>query len=80
MIQEQQYCSSLFSCTTVVLRPALSERWELLKLNKEGRLVLSADTLAVIAKISNPDLEIRTVSGCIVNRRQAKEILEDTDP
>jgi len=53
---------------------------ELLKLNKEGRLVLSADTIAVIAKISNLDIEIRTVSGCIVNRRQAKEILEDTDP
>ena len=53
---------------------------ELLKLNKEGRLVLSADTLAVIAKISNLDIQIRTVSGCIVNRRNAKEILEDTDP
>lgn len=52
---------------------------ELLKLNKEGRLVLSADTIAVIAKISNLDIQIRTVSGCIVNRGNAKEILEDAD-
>ena len=50
---------------------------ELLKLNKEGRLVLGADTLSVIAKISNLDIEITTVSGCIVNRRYAKEILDD---
>lgn len=47
---------------------------ELLKLNKEGRLVLSADTLAVIAKISNLDIQISRVSGCIVNRVHAKEI------
>jgi hypothetical protein len=53
---------------------------ELLRLNKEGRLVLSADTLAVIAKISNLDIQISRVSGCIVNRLHAKEILEDTDP
>jgi hypothetical protein len=53
---------------------------ELLKLNKEGRLVLSADTLAVIAKISNLDIQISRVSGCIVKRLHAKEILEDTDP
>lgn len=52
---------------------------ELLKLNKEGRLVLSAETLAVIAKISNLDIQIRTVSGCIVNRMSTREILEDTD-
>lgn len=52
---------------------------ELLKLNKEGRLVLSADTIAVIAKISNLDIQIRTVAGCIVNRVHAKEILEDVD-
>lgn len=53
---------------------------ELLKLNNEGRLVLSADTLAVIAKIRNLDIQIRTVSGCMVNRMHAKEILDDTDP
>ena len=53
---------------------------ELLKLNKEGRLVLSSDTLAVIAKISKLDIQIKTVSGCIVNSQSAKEILEDTDP
>lgn len=52
---------------------------ELLKLNKEGRLSLSADTLAVIAKISNLDIQIRTVCGCSVDRRLAREILEDTD-
>lgn len=52
---------------------------ELLKLNKEGRLSLSADTLAVIGKISNLDIQIRTVSGCLVGRSHAKEILEDTD-
>jgi hypothetical protein len=51
---------------------------ELLKLNKEGRLSLSADSLAVIAKISNLDIQIRAVSGCLVDRRLAREILEDT--
>ena len=52
---------------------------ELLKLNREDRLVLSADTLGVIARISNLDIPIRTVSGCLVNRSYAKEILDDTD-
>jgi hypothetical protein len=53
---------------------------ELIKLNKEGRLVLSAYTLAVIAKISNLDIKLSRGSGCNVNRMRAKEILEDTDP
>jgi hypothetical protein len=53
---------------------------ELLKLSKEGRLVLSADTLSVIAKISNLDIKIRRVFGCIVNHTDAKEILDGTDP
>ena len=53
---------------------------ELLKVQREGRLVLSSDTVAAIAKIRNLDLQIRTVSGCIVNLTHAKEILDDTDP
>ena len=53
---------------------------ELLKLHKAGSRILSADTLAVIAKISNLDIQITTVRGCLVNRLDAKDILDDSDP
>lgn len=49
---------------------------ELLRLSKEGRLVLSADILAVIATIRNLDIEITRVRGCIVFRTSAKNILD----
>lgn len=38
--------------------------------------MLSSDTLAVIAKVSNLDIQITKVSGCIVSRMQAKKILD----
>lgn len=53
---------------------------ELLKLHKAGHRILSADTLAVIAKISNLDIQITTARGCLVNRLDAKDILDDSDP
>jgi hypothetical protein len=51
----------------------------LLKLSKANQCVLSADTVGTIAKVSNLDISITTGSGCIINRRTAKEILSDLD-
>ena len=50
---------------------------ELLKLNENGRLVLSLDTLTTIEKIRNLNISITVVSGCIVNRLTANEILSE---
>jgi len=50
---------------------------ELLMLNQKGRLALTADTLAVIAKISNLDIQIKMVSGCLVSRIPTKDVFDD---
>jgi len=51
----------------------------LLKLNKGNQLVLSADTVGTIEKVSNLDISIGTIAGCLVSSRTAKEILSDLD-
>jgi len=51
----------------------------LLKLSKKNELVLSANTISTIAKVSNLDIAIRTVSGCIVSSRTANEIINEPD-
>jgi hypothetical protein len=51
----------------------------LLKLGKKNELVLSADTISTIAKISNLNIPITTVRGCLVSSRTANELLSDPD-
>ncbi len=51
----------------------------LLKLSKSGGLVLSPDTISTIAKVSNLDITIRTVRGCIVTYRTANDILSESE-
>ena len=51
----------------------------LLKLSKETQLVLSADTVSTIAKVSNLNISIRTVRGCLVSALTASEILSEPD-
>jgi hypothetical protein len=51
----------------------------LLKLSKSGGLVLSPQTISTIAKVSNLDISIRTVRGCIVSYRTANEILSESE-
>jgi hypothetical protein len=51
----------------------------LLKLSKKNELVLTADTISTIAKVSNLDIAIRTVRGCLVSSRTAEEILSEPD-
>ena len=51
----------------------------LLKLSKKNELVLSPDTINTIAKVSNLDIPIWTVKGCLVSSRTAKEILTEPD-
>jgi hypothetical protein len=51
----------------------------LLKLKKENQIVLSADAVSTIAKVSNFDISFRTSRGCIVSFRTAKEILSELD-
>ena len=49
----------------------------LLKLSKKNGFALSDDTVSTIAKVSNLDIPIITVRGCIVNSRTAKEIFSE---
>ena len=51
----------------------------LLKLSNWNELVLSPDMISTIAKVSNLDITIRTVRGCLVSSRTAKEILSEPD-
>lgn len=51
----------------------------LLKLSKSGELVLSAETISTIAKVSNLDISIPTVRGCIVSYQTANEILSESE-
>ena len=51
----------------------------LLKLSKKNELVLSPDTISTIAKVSNLNISIRTVRGCLVSSRTANEILSEPD-
>ena len=51
----------------------------LLKLSKKNELVLSPDTISTIAKVSNLDIAISTVRGCLVSSQTAKEILSELD-
>ena len=51
----------------------------LLKLSKSGGLVLSPETISTIAKVSNLDISIRTVRGCIVTYRTANDILSESE-
>lgn len=51
----------------------------LLKLSKKNELLLSPDTISTIAKVSNLDIAISTVRGCLVSSRTAKEILSEPD-
>lgn len=51
----------------------------LLKLSKDNQLVLSSDTIGTIAKVSDLNISIRTVRGCLVSYRTANEILNEPD-
>lgn len=51
----------------------------LLKLSRNGQLVLSSDTIGTIAKVSNLTISITIVSGCIVSCLTANEILNPPD-
>jgi len=51
----------------------------LLKLSKKNELVLSPDTISTIAKVSNLDIAIISVRGCLVSSRTANEILSEPD-
>lgn len=51
----------------------------LLKLSKENELVLSPNTISTIAKVSDLNISIRTIRGCLVSSRTANEILNEPD-
>lgn len=55
----------------------------LLKLRKGSGLVLSPDTISTIAKVSNLDISIHVVRGCLVSSQTASDILsesQESDP
>ena len=52
---------------------------QLLKLSRENQLVLSSDTIGVIAKVSNLNISITIVHGCLVSSLAANEILNPPD-